>query len=167
MHFNIIFLVTPASSKRSLPLRFRNRSLIILVSPDRVNCANCKEGAVLYWAAQAMQISAVEHLLALCSVAFTPDVLAARYVHILPPELSLGLGHLTPLQNTILQTALLCVLITLHSCREKLKYEEISAGLVIGEPVIHLLIGVWLSGWIFFWGGGGFRIILCVWFILG
>jgi len=50
-----------------------------------------------------MQISAVEGLLALCSVAFTPDVLARCVVHLLPPELSLGLGQLTPVQNIFLQ----------------------------------------------------------------
>jgi hypothetical protein len=50
-----------------------------------------------------MQISVVEGLLALCSVAFTPDVLARYVVHLLPPELSLGLGQLTPVQNIILQ----------------------------------------------------------------
>jgi hypothetical protein len=44
------------------------KSYVILASPNLMNSANCKEGAVLYWAAQAMQISAVELLLALCSV---------------------------------------------------------------------------------------------------
>jgi len=83
-------------------------SNIILVSPKTLNFANCKEGCVLYWAAQPMQISAVEGLLALCSVAFTPDVLARCVVHLLPPELSLGLGQLTPVQNIFLQN---------HSCR--------------------------------------------------
>jgi hypothetical protein len=88
--------ILPSRLHIGFPWDFTTKiSYVILVSLNAVNSANCKEGSVLYWAA-------VERLRALCSVAFTPDVLA-RYAHLLPPELGLGLGQLPSLQNTALQ----------------------------------------------------------------